>query len=78
MARDKNLETWLRTTGIAAYDKLKADPNRALSVEHLRQHLANKRREPNKVTAETLAKSERGEDVRRFNNADAMFKDLGI
>lgn len=33
---------------------------------------------PNKLTAETLAKSERGEDLHRFDNADAMFKDLGI
>jgi DNA-damage-inducible protein J len=35
-------------------------------------------RVPNKVTAETLAKSERGEDLHRFNSADALFKDLGI
>jgi len=35
-------------------------------------------REPNKITAETIAKSERGEDVHRFDSAEAMFKDLGI
>lgn len=35
-------------------------------------------REPNQFTAETLAKSERGEDLHRFDNAAAMFKALGI
>lgn len=35
-------------------------------------------REPNQLTAETLAKSERGEDLHRFDNAAAMFKALGI
>lgn len=33
---------------------------------------------PNKLTAETLEKSERGEDPHRFDSAEAMFKDLGI
>ncbi|MQT13145.1 hypothetical protein [Segnochrobactrum spirostomi] len=33
---------------------------------------------PNALTAETLAKSERGEDLRRFADPDAMFKELGI
>lgn len=33
---------------------------------------------PNKLTAETLEKSERGEDVTRFDGAEALFKDLGI
>jgi DNA-damage-inducible protein J len=35
-------------------------------------------RVPNKLTVETLAKSERGDDVHRAENADALFKDLGI
>jgi hypothetical protein len=35
-------------------------------------------RVPNKLTAKTLAKSERGEDLRRVDSADALFKDLGI
>ncbi|MBK1665882.1 type II toxin-antitoxin system antitoxin, RelB/DinJ family [Rhodospirillum rubrum] len=35
-------------------------------------------RAPNQLTVETLAKSERGEDLHPFDNADAMFKDLGI
>lgn len=33
---------------------------------------------PNKLTAETLDKSERGEDLTSFDSAEAMFKDLGI
>lgn len=35
-------------------------------------------RVPNARTAETLAKSERGEDLHRCESAEAMFKDLGI
>ncbi|MFG1315462.1 type II toxin-antitoxin system ParD family antitoxin [Xanthobacter autotrophicus] len=45
-ARDKALESWLRTEGVAAYDKLKADPSRALGVDQVREHLAAKRRRP--------------------------------
>ncbi|MQU85988.1 type II toxin-antitoxin system ParD family antitoxin, partial [Sinorhizobium meliloti] len=30
--------------GVAAYDKLKANPSRALSVDQVRQHLASKRK----------------------------------
>ncbi|EBG3748879.1 type II toxin-antitoxin system RelB/DinJ family antitoxin [Salmonella enterica] len=33
---------------------------------------------PNKLTAKTLRKSERGEDVTYFDSAEALFKDLGI
>ena len=33
---------------------------------------------PNQLTAETLAKSERGEDLHRAKDADAMFDELGI
>lgn len=43
-ARDKALESWLHTEGVAAYDKLKADPSRVLSVDQVRQHLADKRK----------------------------------
>lgn len=42
--RDQALEHWLRTEVVAAYDELKADPSRALSVDQVRQHLAEKRR----------------------------------
>lgn len=43
-ARDKALEAWLRTEVATTYDKLKADPSRALSVDQVRQHLADKRK----------------------------------
>ena len=33
---------------------------------------------PNKVTRETLEKTDRGEDLKRYDNIDDMFKDLGI
>lgn len=35
-------------------------------------------RVPNKLTADTLAKSERGEDVHYAENAADLFKQLGI
>ena len=35
-------------------------------------------RVPNKLTATTVAKSERGEDVHHANNADDLFEQLGI
>ena len=43
-ARDKALETWLRTEVAAAYDELKADPGRGLSVDRVREHLADRRK----------------------------------
>lgn len=33
---------------------------------------------PNKLTSETLAKSERGEDIYHAKNADDLFEQLGI
>ncbi|MER9327566.1 type II toxin-antitoxin system ParD family antitoxin [Mesorhizobium sp. M0152] len=45
-ARDKALDTWLRTEVAGAYDKLKTDPGRARSVTQVRQHLADKRKRP--------------------------------
>ncbi len=35
-------------------------------------------RAPNKLTAETLAKSDRGEDIRQAKDADDLFDQLGI
>ncbi|MDO8275469.1 MAG: type II toxin-antitoxin system RelB/DinJ family antitoxin [Serpentinimonas sp.] len=35
-------------------------------------------RAPNALTAKTLAKSERGEDVHHAKHADDLFKQLGI
>ena len=43
-ARDRALESWLRTDVAAAYYALKADPGQALSLDQVRQHLRNKRK----------------------------------
>jgi antitoxin ParD1/3/4 len=39
-AQDRALERWLRTEVVAAYDKLEADPSRALSLDDVRASLA--------------------------------------
>lgn len=40
MARDRAVEDWLRGEVVAAYDALKAEPARAVSVERVRARLA--------------------------------------
>lgn len=45
-AREKAVESWLCTEGVAAYDKLKGGSSRALSVDKVREHLADKRKRP--------------------------------
>lgn len=40
MARDRAVEGWLRDQVAPAYDALKADPSRAVTVEHVRARLA--------------------------------------
>ena len=40
MARDHAVESWLHSQVGPAYDALKADPSRAVSVEHMRAYLA--------------------------------------
>jgi antitoxin ParD1/3/4 len=43
-ARDKaSLETWLMTEGVAAYDRLKADPDSAVSADEVRARLSERR-----------------------------------
>jgi Arc/MetJ-type ribon-helix-helix transcriptional regulator len=43
-AREKaSLETWLRTDGVDAYDRMQADPGRALSVEQVKARLRARR-----------------------------------
>ena len=49
LARDRAVESWLREQVAPAYDALKADPSRALSVDQLRASLAA---EHKKATAE--------------------------
>lgn len=40
LARDRAVEVWLREQVAPAYDALKADPSRAVSVRHVRATLA--------------------------------------
>lgn len=40
MARDRAVEKWLHQQVGPAYDALKTDPSRAVSVDHVRQRLA--------------------------------------
>lgn len=40
LARDRAVEEWLRKDVAAAYDKLKADPSRAVAVDDVKARLA--------------------------------------
>jgi antitoxin ParD1/3/4 len=40
LARDRAVEGWLREKVAPAYDAIKADPSRAVSVEHVRAALS--------------------------------------
>jgi putative addiction module CopG family antidote len=40
MARDRAMEHWLQNQVGPTYDALKADPSRALSIDHVRTRLA--------------------------------------
>lgn len=44
LARDQAVETWLRTEVAAAYDAMRADPSRGLTVDQVRASLADSRR----------------------------------
>ena len=44
LARDRAVEEWLRKDVAAAYDKLKADPSRAVGVGAVRARLAAARK----------------------------------
>lgn len=44
LARDRAMETWLREQVVPAAQALKAAPERALSVDQVREQLATKRR----------------------------------
>ena len=43
MARDRAVETWLRTEVVAAYDEVKADPSSVLTIEQVRASLKEAR-----------------------------------
>lgn len=38
-ARDEAVENWLRTEVVAAYDELRDDPSKAISVSQVREHI---------------------------------------
>ncbi len=40
MARDKAIDSWLLQTVVPAYDALKKDPSRALTLDQVRKRLA--------------------------------------
>ena len=40
-----SLEDWLKTAGVEAYDRLKADPDRALSLQEVQARLSERRAE---------------------------------
>jgi antitoxin ParD1/3/4 len=44
LARDRAVEDWLREKVAPAYDALKADPSRAVSVDHVRTALSAEHR----------------------------------
>jgi antitoxin ParD1/3/4 len=44
MARDRAMENWLREQVGSAYDALKADPARAVTVDQVRARLADEHR----------------------------------
>ena len=63
--RDEAFENWLRTEVAAAYDELKADPSRVLSVDQVSQHLADKRRR-----ASSTGKPDRPRPVKEIEHDD--------
>jgi len=44
LARDRMMENWLREQVAPAFDAIKADPSRAVSVENIRARLAAEHR----------------------------------
>ncbi len=64
----------LATMGLTLSDFVRIGLTKVVSE----QGLPFEMRVPNRLTAETLAKSERGEDLHRSENAEELFKDLGI
>ncbi|CAZ15899.1 ribbon-helix-helix domain-containing protein [Xanthomonas albilineans] len=45
LARDRVIEHWLSTEVAAAYDELKADPSKALTIEQVRESLTKARQQ---------------------------------
>ncbi len=64
----------LATMGLTVSDFVRIGLTRVVSE----QGLPFEMRVPNQFTAETLARSERGEDIHRAEDAKTLFEDLGI
>ncbi len=64
----------LATMGLTVSDFVRIGLTKVVSE----QGLPFEMRAPNHLTAETLAKSERGEELHRAEDAEALFQDLGI
>lgn len=64
----------LETMGLTVSDFIRIGLTKVVSE----QGLPFEMRVPNQKTAETLAKSERGEDLHHAASAEALFEDLGI
>lgn len=75
---DENLKneaaTVLETMGLTVSDLVRITLTKVAREKALPFEL----RVPSGLTAQTLAKSERGEDLHYAENADALFKELGI
>lgn len=64
----------LATMGLTVSDFVRIGLTKVVSE----QGLPFEMKVPNRLTAETLAKSERGEDLHRAKNADELFSELDI
>ena len=64
----------LATMGLTVSDFVRIGLTRVVSE----QGLPFEMKTPNRLTAATLARSERGEDVRQAEDAEDLFKQLGI
>ena len=64
----------LATMGLTVSDFVRIGLTKVVSE----QGLPFEMRVPNQLTAETLTRSERGEDLHRAESAEALFEDLGI
>ena len=64
----------LATMGLTVSDFVRIGLTKVVSE----QGLPFEMQVPNRLTAETLARTDSGEDLHRAENAEALFKDLGI
>lgn len=64
----------LATMGLAVSDFVRIGLAKVVSE----QGVPFEMRVPNRLIKETLAKSERGDDLHKAESADELFKDLGI